>query len=130
MLQYGDNEINSYNSLIMNQVNKAEIKSSKIFSSSKIIITNDISSDIKKNQNSNKNIIVDINNPNDNNLNIEKVENNNNENKKNKDSNNKIEEIDLNEKANSSKNLTKLPKIKKFSTQTNSLLQSSSNLIH
>ena len=128
MFQYGDNEINSYNSLSMSQTNKAEIKPSKLFSSSKILITNDFSSKIKKNQNSNKKIIVDINNANDNNLNKEKGENNHNENNKNKNSNNKLEEIDLNEKTNSSKNLTKLPKINKYAIQTNSILESSSNI--
>ena len=128
MFHYGDNEINSYNSLSMSQTNKAEMKSSKLYSSSKIIIINDFSSKMKKNQNSNKKIIVDINNPNDNNLNKEKEDNNINENNNKENNNKNLEGIDIKEKTNSSQSLEKLPKITKYSIQTNSILESSSNI--
>ena len=39
-----DNEINSYNSLIMNQTNKNNLKFSKTYSSSKLLNPSDISS--------------------------------------------------------------------------------------
>ena len=126
MFQYGDNEINSYNSLTKNQIKKAEIGPSKIFSSSKILIANDNISKYKNNQiNSNKTVILDINNSNNNTLDLEK---NNNEKKLNCDKDINLEENDSNNKTNSSKNLEKLPKIIKYSIQTNSILESSSNI--
>ena len=129
MFQYGDNEINSYNSLSMNQTCKPDIKSSKLYSSSKLIITNELSSKYKKNQlNSSKKVILDLNNANSNILNLENEENNNNENNLNLNNNNKSEEYDLNDKTKSSKNLTKLPKITKYAIQTNSILESTSNI--
>ena len=130
MFQYGDNEINSYNSLSMNQSNKQEIKSSKLYSSSKVLIKSDLTEKLKKTQiNTSKKVILNINNVNGNILNIENGGNINNENNVNiNPNNNKSEEIDINEKTTSSKNLTKLPKITKYAIQTNSILESSSNI--
>ena len=51
MFQYGDNDINSYNSLSMNQTNKPEIKSSKLNSSSKSLINKELTTTIKKKSN-------------------------------------------------------------------------------
>ena len=124
MFQYGDNEINSYNSLSMNQSNIPEIKSSKLYSSSKVLINNDLAEKMKKTQiNTSKKVILNINNVNGNNiLNIENGGNINNENNGNiNPNNNKSEEIDINEKTISSQNLTKLPKITKYAMPTNSI---------
>ena len=127
MFQYGDNEINSYNSLTMNQTAKGELKTSKLYSSSKILITNEFSSIAKKTQlNPSKKAILDINNGNLNILSTEKLDNNgkenNNINNNNSNKNSNFNEIDISEKINSSKNLTKLPKITKYTIQTNSIL--------
>ena len=126
MFQFGDNDINSYNSLSMkNKTCKPDIKSSKKFLSSKIMISNDLSSKYKNNQiNSNKKVILDINNANSNILNIDNEENNNYE---NINKNNKSEEIVFLDKTNSSKNLSKLPKITKYEIKTNTILESTSN---
>ena len=126
MFQFGDNDINSYNSLSMkNKTCKPDIKSSKKFLSSKIMISSDLSSKYKNNQIiSNKKVILDINNANSNVLNIENEENNNYE---NINKNNKSEEIDSKDKTKSSKSLTKLPKITKYAIKTNAILDSASN---
>ena len=73
------NEINSYNSLSMNQSNKPEIKSSKLYSSSKVLIKSDLTEKMKKTQiNISKKVILNINNVNGNILNIENGGNINN----------------------------------------------------
>ena len=129
MFQYGDNDINSYNSLSMNQTNKPEIKSSKLNSSSKSLINKELTTTIKKNQiNPNIKIILNINNSNDNISNIENGGNIINEKNSNINKNNKSEVIDIEENNNSTKNLTKLPKITKYAIQTNTILESSSNI--
>ncbi len=119
MFQYGDNDINSYNSLSMNQTAKGEFKSSKIYSSSKIIMTNEISSLVKKSQKNsqNKKAILDMKSQNAKTLITEKEENNeNNEN----NNNNNLNEMNFSQNdINSTKNLTKLPKITKYTIQTN-----------
>ena len=119
MFQYGDNDINSYNSLSMNQASKGEVKSAKVCSSSKIIITNDISSIGKNNQilNQNKKSIININAPSMKTLVTDKGENIDNNN------NNNMNDIEIIENINSTKNLTKLPKITKYTIQTNLLIE-------
>ena len=118
MFQYGDNDINSYNSVTMSQTVKGDFKPSKLYSSSKILITNEF-----KNQlNPTKKNILDIN-AKVNILSTEKVENNGNDiNNNNPNKNSTLKEIDLSVKKFSSNNLTKLPKITKCTIQTNSVL--------
>ena len=132
MFQYFDNDVNSYNSLSLNQTRKAEYKSPKTYLSTKIILSNELSSTIKNNQiNQNKNIILNINNPNTNILKTDREDNKNNliENSSNRNEQNEISHknlnINLNLNENDKKNkenisLTKLPKITKYSIQTSS----------
>ena len=114
MFQKGDNEINSYNSITKNQNNKTNIRPSKILSSSKILIVNDD----KYQKNLNKTVILDMHNENNNDLNIESIN----------IINNKNINFGKNDYTNSSKNLAKLPKIINYEIQTNSVLESSSNI--
>ena len=114
MFQKGDNEINSYNSITKNQNNKTNIRPSKILSSSKILIVNDD----KYQKNLNKTVILDMYNENNNDLNIESIN----------IINNKNINFGKNDYTNSSKNLAKLPKIINYEIQTNSVLESSSNI--
>ena len=132
MFQNFDNDVNSYNSLSLNQTRKAEFKSPKTYLSTKVILSNELSSTIKNNQiNQNKNIILDINNPNTNILKTDREDNKNNliENSSNRNEQNEISHknlnINLNMNENDRKNktnlsLTKLPKIIKYSIQTSS----------
>ena len=132
MFQYFDNDVNSYNSLSLNQTRKAEFKSPKTYLSTKIILSNELSSTIKHNQiNQNKNIIFEINNPNINILKTDREDNKNNliENSSNRNEQNEISQKNLNFDSNMNENdkknkanisLTKLPKITKYSIQTSS----------
>ena len=118
MFQYGDNDINSYNSVTMSQTVKGDFKPSKLYSSSKILITNEFRNKL----NPTKKNILDIN-AKVNILSKEKVENNGNDiNNNNLNKNSTLKEIDLSVKKITSNNLTKLPKITKCTIQTNSVL--------
>ena len=92
MFQFGDNDINSYNSFSMNQTVKGEFKSPKLYSSPKKIT---------------KKADIDI-------LNTEKAENNDNENQINN-----LGDAELNLKMRSAGIVTKLPKISNYKIQAN-----------
>ena len=106
-----DHEINSYNSLIMNQTNKSISKFTKTYSSSKLI--NSGEQPIQKNKNELVSDKKEINNAS---LNCFNTDNNSNKNMKNLNKK-KTEES-------SSKNTKKLPKIIKYTIQINSLMDS------
>ena len=108
-----DHEINSYNSLIMNQTNKNNLKFSKTYSSSKLLNPSDISS-LK---NSDK-ILSDKKNNNNAKLSCFNTDNTLNKNLKN------INRQPSEEKESSTKNIKKLPKILKYTIQTNSAIES------
>ena len=106
-----DHEINSYNSLIMNQTNKSISKFTKTYSSSKLI--NSGEQPIQKNKNELVSDKKEINNAS---LNCFNTDNNSNKNMKNLNKK-KTEES-------SSKNTKKLPKIIKYTIQINTLMDS------
>ena len=108
-----DHEINSYNSLIMNQTNKNNQKFNKTYSSSKLINSKEISSSKNKNQ-----LLSDKKAVHNANLNCFNTDNTLNKNLKN------ISKKQTEDKDSSSKNVKKLPKILKYTIQTNSLLDS------
>ena len=106
-----DHEINSYNSLIMNQANKLNTKFTKTYSSSKLI--NSGEQPISKNKNQ---LISDKREINNANLNCFNTDNTSNKNMKNL-TKKKTEESSF-------KNIKKLPKIIKYTIQINSLMDS------
>ena len=108
-----DHEINSYNSLILNQTNKNNLKFSKTYSSSKLLNPADIAS--LKNNNKLLSDKIDNNNAK---LNCFNTDNTLNKNMKN------INRQPSEEKESSSKNVKKLPKILKYTIQTNSAIDS------
>ena len=108
-----DHEINSYNSLIMNQTNKNNQKFNKTYSSSKLVNSKEISSSKNKNQ-----LLSDKKAVHNANLNCFNTDNTLNKNLKN------ISKKQTEDKDSSSKNVKKLPKILKYTIQTNSLLDS------
>ena len=112
MLQV-DHEINSYNSLIMNQSHKMSQKFSKTYSSSKLLNANELSTSKNKNQ-----LLSDKKDNHNANLNCFNTDNTLNKNMKN------INQNPSEEKETSSKNSKKLPKILKYTIQTNSLIDS------
>ena len=112
MLQV-DHEINSYNSLIMNQSHKMSQKFSKTYSSSKLLNANELSTSKNKNQ-----LLSDKKDNHNANLNCFNTDNTLNKNMKN------INQNPSEEKETSSKNNKKLPKILKYTIQTNSLIDS------
>jgi len=125
MYQFCDNDVNSYNSLSMNQLRKVEYKSPKIYLSTKVIYEKDISNTNQKSQNSNIFAKTNI-------LNIDKDEKNNiikynsNETEENDISQKNLNyNININEnlsKNKINKTLTKLPKITKYTIKTTSNL--------
>ena len=106
-----DHEINSYNSLIMNQANKLNTKFTKTYSSSKLI--NSGEQPISKNKNQ---LVSDKREINNANLNCFSTDNTSNKNMKNL-AKKKTEESSF-------KNIKKLPKIIKYTIQINSLMDS------
>ena len=131
MFQYIDNDVNSYNSLSMNQTRKTKFSSPKTYLSTKIKLSNEFSSTIQKNKinnNKNKNIILNLNNPNISTLKTDRedsknnlIDNNINRNEKNDTFQTKLKRnLNLNEKNKTNISLTKLPKIAKYSIRTNS----------
>ena len=106
-----DHEINSYNSLIMNQANKLNTKFTKTYSSSKLI--NSGEQPISKNKNQ---LVSDKREINNANLNCFNTDNTSNKNMKNL-AKKKTEESSF-------KNIKKLPKIIKYTIQINSLMDS------
>jgi hypothetical protein len=112
MLQV-DHEINSYNSLIMNQSHKMSQKFSKTYSSSKLLNANELSTSKNKNQ-----LLSDKKDNHNANLNCFNTDNTLNKNMK------YINQNPSEEKETSSKNSKKLPKILKYTIQTNSLIDS------
>ena len=106
-----DHEINSYNSLIMNQTSKVGSKFNKTYSSSKLLNSNDLSTSKNKNQ-----ILSEKKDIHNANLNCFNTDNTSNKNMKNL-TQKQSEESTL-------KNVKKLPKILKYTIQTNSLLDS------
>ena len=104
-----DHEINSYNSLIMNQTNKSISKFTKTYSSSKLI--NSGEQPISKNKNQ---LVSDKGEINNANLNCFSTDNTSNKNMKNL-AKKKTEESSF-------KNIKKLPKIIKYTIQINSLM--------
>ena len=106
-----DHEINSYNSLIMNQTSKVGSKFNKTYSSSKLLNSNDLSTSKNKNQ-----ILSEKKDIHNANLNLFNTDNTSNKNMKNL-TQKQSEESTL-------KNVKKLPKILKYTIQTNSLLDS------
>ena len=114
-----DNEINSYNSLINNPLNKSDSKFSKTNFSSNLLNTNDDTAQKKSYQ-----LLSDKKDINNNFFNTDNTVNKNMKN---------VTQKPLNDKETSLKNFKKLPKILKYSFQTNSLLcdsksENSSNL--
>ena len=108
-----DHEINSYNSLIMNQTNKLSTKFNKTYSSSKLINSNEISTSKNKNQ-----LFSEKKDNNNAKLNCFNTDNTSNKNMKN------MLQKETEEKDSSLKGVKKLPKILKYTIQTNSLLDS------
>jgi len=129
MYQYFDNDVNSYNSLSMNQSRKVEFKSPKIYLSTKVIYEKDIANTNQKSQNPK---ILEINNTKINILNIDRDEKNNiikyniNETEENDISHKNFNfNINANESLSNNKinkTLTKLPKIAKYTNKTSSNL--------
>jgi len=129
MFQYFDNDVNSYNSLSMNQTRKAKFNSPKTYLSTKIILSNEFSSTIQKNKIiNNKNILLSLDNPNLSTLKTDRedsknnlIDNNTNKNEQNDTSQKKLNfNLNLNEKNKSNISLTKLPKIVKYSIRASS----------
>ena len=129
MFQYFDNDVNSYNSLSLNQTRKEKFISPKAYLSTKIILSNEFSSTIQKNKfNLNKNIILGLNSYNINILKTDRedsknylIDSNTNRNDQNGISQQNLNfNLNLNEKNKANISLTKLPKIEKYSIQTNS----------
>ena len=112
MLQV-DHEINSYNSLILNQTNKNHQKFNKTYSSSKLFNSKEIPSSKNKNQ-----LLSDKKDGHNANLNCFNTDNTLNKNMKN------ITKKQTENKISSSKNTKKLPKILKYTIQTHSLIDS------
>ena len=108
-----DHEINSYNSLIMNQPNKVNSKFSKTYSSSKVINSSELS--VSKNKNQLLSEKKDNHNANSNCFNTDNTSNKNTKN---------ITQKQSEEKEQTLKNVKKLPKILKYTIQTNNLLDS------
>ena len=108
-----DHEINSYNSLILNQTNKNNLKFSKTYSSTKLLNPADIAS--LKNNTKLLSDKIDNNNAK---LNCFNTDNTLNKNMKN------INRQPSEEKESSTKNVKKLPKIIKYTIQTNSAIES------
>ena len=108
-----DHEINSYNSLILNQTNKNNLKFSKTYSSTKLLNPADIVS--LKNNTKLLSDKIDNNNAK---LNCFNTDNTLNKNMKN------INRQPSEEKESSTKNVKKLPKIIKYTIQTNSAIES------
>ena len=108
-----DHGINSYNSLILNQTNKNSLKFSKTYSSSKILNPTDLAA--LKNNNK---LLSDKTDNNNAKLNCFNTDNTLNKNMKN--TNRQPSE----EKESSTKNVKKLPKILKYTIQTNSAIES------
>ena len=106
-----DHEINSYNSLIMDQTNKVHSKFSKTYSSSKLLNSNELSTSKNKNK-----LIVDKKNNHNANLISFNTDSTPNKNMKNI-TQKKSEESSF-------KNVKKLPKILKCTIKKNSLLDS------
>ena len=106
-----DHEINSYNSLIMNQANKLNTKFTKTYSSSKLI--NSGEQPISKNKNQ---LVSDKREINNANLNCFNTDNTSNKNMKNL--------VKKKTEESSFKNIKKLPKIIKYTIQINSLMDS------
>ena len=99
-----DHEINSYNSLIMNQTSKVGSKFNKTYSSSKLLNSNDLSTSKNKNQ-----ILSEKKDIHNANLNCFNTDNTSNKNMKNL-TQKQSEESTL-------KNVKKLPKILKYTIQ-------------
>ena len=123
MFQFGDNDINSYNSLSMSYRGKLE-KSAKKFSSSKIVKPNEFGLKKINNQlNENKKVFLEADHPiakNDNPINENENKNNDNNKIVSNNNYNNLKENELNSKNYSSESLSKLPKITKFPMPTNS----------
>ena len=120
-----DNDVNSYNSLSMNHLRKVENKSPKIYLSTKVIYEKDIANTNPKSQNSKifaKTNILNIDREEKNNI----IKHNSNESEENDISQKNLNfNININEnllKNKTTKTLTKLPKITKYTIKTTSNL--------
>ena len=120
-----DNDVNSYNSLSMNHLRKVENKSPKIYLSTKVIYEKDIANTNPKSQNSKifaKTNILNIDRDEKNNI----IKHNSNESEENDISQKNLNfNININEnllKNKTTKTLTKLPKITKYTIKTTSNL--------